>query len=235
MLNARSQSILEAAIKEHIKTGEPVSSKEIAKKYDFGVKDATIRNELNQLTKDGFLMQAHTSGGRIPTDKGYQFFVEKTHDNVSDSRKLLRDRASKLSREFRKGNLKDFVEAFSKETKLLGIGQNESGREMYKSGLNDLFENLDVETKDEMREVINDFEMLDSRLAEIGNELCQALESPRVFIGKKSPITQSENLSVIVDSFDVNGQRILVAIVGPKRMEYERYLKLLNSFHEDSN
>src|SRR3989344_6425845 len=149
MLNARSQSILEAAIKEHIKTGEPVSSKEIAKKYDFGVKDATIRNELNQLTKDGFLMQAHTSGGRIPTDKGYQFFVEKTHDNVSDSRKLLRDRASKLSREFRKGNLKDFVEAFSKETKLLGIGQNESGREMYKSGLNDLFENLDVETKDE--------------------------------------------------------------------------------------
>lgn len=126
MLNARSQSILEAAIKEHIKTGEPVSSKEIAKKYDFGVKDATIRNELNQLTKDGFLMQAHTSGGRIPTDKGYQFFVEKTNDNISDSRKLLRERTvSKLNRELKKGSLKDFVEAFSKETRLLGVGQME--------------------------------------------------------------------------------------------------------------
>ncbi len=235
MLSARSQSILEAAIKEHIKTGESVSSKEIAKKYDFGVKDATIRNELNQLTKDGFLMQAHTSGGRIPTDKGYQFFVEKTNDNVNDSRKLLRDRASKLSRELRKGNLKDFVDAFSKETKLLGVGQMERGMEVYKSGLNDLFENLDVETKEEMREVINDFEMLDRRLAEIGNELCRHLVAPQVFIGKKSPITQSENLSVIVDSFDVNGQRVLVAIVGPKRMEYERYLKLLNSFHDNEN
>lgn len=235
MLNARSQSILEAAIKEHIKTGEPVSSKEIAKKYDFGVKDATIRNELNQLTKDGFLMQAHTSGGRIPTDKGYQFFVEKTYDNIGDSRKLLRSRVPKLNRELLRGNLKDFVEAFSRETKLLGIGQNEGGQEIYKSGLNDLFENLDVETKDEMREVIRDFEMLDCRLAEIGNELSQALESPQVFIGKKSPITQSENLSVIVDSFDVNGQRVLVAIVGPKRMDYGKNLKLLKDFHEYEN
>lgn len=235
MLNARSQSILEAAIKEHIKTGEPVSSKEIAKKYDFGVKDATIRNELNRLTKDGFLMQAHTSGGRIPTDKGYQFFVEKTYDNIGDSRKLLRSRVPKLNRELLRGNLKDFVEAFSRETKLLGIGQNEGGQEIYKSGLNDLFENLDVETKDEMREVIRDFEMLDCRLAEIGNELSRALESPQVFIGKKSPITQSENLSVIVDSFDVNGQRVLVAIVGPKRMDYDKNLNLLKSFHEYEN
>lgn len=235
-MNARSQSILEAAVKEHIKTGEPVSSKEIAKKYDFGVKDATIRNELNQLTKDGFLKQAHTSGGRIPTDKGYQFFVEKTNDNVSDSRKLLRERtASKLNRELKKGSLKDFVEAFSKETRLLGVGQMEKGMEVYKSGLNDLFEHLDVETKSEMQEVIRDFEMLDTRLAEISDELCQGLMSPQVFIGKKSPITQSENLSVIVDSFDMNGNRVLVAIVGPKRMEYERYLKLLNSFHQDEN
>ncbi len=234
MLSARSQSILEAAIKEYIKTGEPVSSKELAKKYGFGVKDATIRNELNQLTKDGYLMQAHTSGGRIPTDKGYQFFVEKTNDNVNDSRKLLRERTSaKLNREMKKGSLKDFVEAFSKETRLLGVGQMEKGMEVYKSGLNDLFNHLDVETKDEMQEVIRDFEMLDRRLAEIGDELCQALEAPKVFIGKKSPITQSENLSVIVDSFDMNGNRVLVAIVGPKRMEYERYLKLLNSFHDD--
>lgn len=107
--------------------------------------------------------------------------------------------------------------------------------EVYKSGLNDLFENLDVETKSEMQEVIRDFEMLDTRLAEISDELCQELASPQVFIGKKSPITQSENLSVIVDSFDMNGNRVLVAIVGPKRMEYGKYLRLLNSFHEYEN
>ena len=71
IMNVRTKAILEAAIKHYIREGKPVSSKELAKDYDFGVKDATVRNELNELTREGFLMQTHTSGGRVPTDKGY--------------------------------------------------------------------------------------------------------------------------------------------------------------------
>ena len=71
-MNLRSKSVLEAAIKEYIKYGKPATSKALAKQYNFGVKDATVRNELNTLTKEGFLEQPHTSGGRVPTDRGFK-------------------------------------------------------------------------------------------------------------------------------------------------------------------
>ncbi|MDE2001310.1 MAG: hypothetical protein KGI60_01940 [Patescibacteria group bacterium] len=230
-LNERTKSILAAAVKEHIKTGEPVSSKELVKNYDFGVKAATVRNELNALTKGGFLMQPHTSGGRIPTDKGYQFFVESTYDDLLDSRKLIAgNKYQTLAKTLRRGDVRNFIDAFSKETKLLGVGQG-SG-EVYKTGLNDLFSNLDVETKEEMCEIINDFELLDRRLASLKHKFADLTGAPRVYIGKDSPITQSKNLSVIMDSFEVNGEPFLVAIIGPKRMHYDKYLQLMQAFHE---
>ena len=92
-MNLRSKSILEAAVKEYIRSGEPVSSKELAGKYDFGIKWAAIRRELGILTKEGFLDQRHTSGGRVPTDKGYQFFVANTLDQAATSQKILKDRS----------------------------------------------------------------------------------------------------------------------------------------------
>ncbi len=231
-MNLRSKTILEAAIKEYIKSGQPVSSKELADKYDFGVKWASVRGELGKLTKDGFLAQLHTSGGRVPTDKGYQFFVAQTLDDMADSKKILSQRRhGELADDLQKGNLRDFVEEFAEETKLLGVGQKEKGREVYKSGLDELFEQLNLGNKKEFHEIIRDFEMLDKRLEAMRSRLFHTLGA-RVFIGKKSPITKSDNLSVIMDTYDVGGQKVLIAIIGPKRMDYDKSLKLFKSLHK---
>ena len=230
-INQRTKSILEAAIKEYIKSGDPVSSKDLTKRYKFGVKDATIRNELNLLTKEGFLAQLHTSGGRVPTDKGYQFFVEETVEDIFASKKILSGRSnSALMGSLRKGNLRDLVEAFSEGTKLLGVGQGE--KEIYKSGLEELFSQLDMETKEEMHEIIHDFDRLDERLHEINQKIFSVIKEPRVFIGNKSPITQSKHLSVIMDSYSIGDHKVLIAIIGPKRMDYDKNLKLFKLFHE---
>lgn len=77
MLNERKIKILEAIIKDYITFGEPVSSRTIAKRYDLGVSSATIRNEMSDLEDFGFIMQPHTSSGRIPTDAGYRMHVDK--------------------------------------------------------------------------------------------------------------------------------------------------------------
>ena len=130
----------------------------------------------------------------------------------------------------RKGNLKDFVDAFSEETKLLGVGQGE--KEIYKSGLEELFSQLDMETKEEMHEIIHDFDRLDERLHEINQKIFSVIKEPRVFIGNKSPITQSKHLSVIMDSYSVGDHKVLIAIIGPKRMDYDKNLKLFKLFHE---
>src|SRR5262245_6715679 len=72
----RSRRILAALVREYIATGEPVPSSQLAGAAGLGVSSATVRNELARLEEEGFLQQPHTSAGRIPTDRGYRFYVD---------------------------------------------------------------------------------------------------------------------------------------------------------------
>lgn len=79
-INQRKKQILKAIIQEHILTAEPVGSRTLAKNYDFGVSSATIRNEMADLEEMGYLEQPHTSAGRVPSDKGYRYYVDVLMD-----------------------------------------------------------------------------------------------------------------------------------------------------------
>lgn len=85
MLNERKKKILQAIIDEYISTAEPVSSGAILQKYNLDCSSATIRNEMVELEKDGYLDKPHTSSGRIPSAKGYRFYVDELlkDDNIS--------------------------------------------------------------------------------------------------------------------------------------------------------
>jgi heat-inducible transcriptional repressor len=72
----RSRRILYAAVTEYITSGEPVGSRKLARRYGLDVSPATIRNELADLEEQGYLVQPHTSAGRVPTDKGFRAFVD---------------------------------------------------------------------------------------------------------------------------------------------------------------
>jgi len=90
-LDKRKSSILHAIIQEHIITASPVGSRTIAKKYDLGVSSATIRNEMADLEELGYLEQPHTSAGRIPSDKGYRYYVDILMNNKGiNSDKLIK-------------------------------------------------------------------------------------------------------------------------------------------------
>jgi heat-inducible transcriptional repressor len=81
-LTERQQNILRYVVREYVKTANPVGSKSIATRYNLGVSPATIRNEMVVLEVHGFLMQPHTSAGRVPTEAGYRYFVEKLMEQV---------------------------------------------------------------------------------------------------------------------------------------------------------
>lgn len=87
----RKLKILNAIIKDYIFTAEPIGSRTIAKKYDLGISAATIRNEMSDLEDMGFLLQPHTSSGRIPSEKAYRLYVDqlmkikKLDDIIEDS------------------------------------------------------------------------------------------------------------------------------------------------------
>lgn len=76
-LNARKRQVLEAIVEGYIETAEPVSSRTIARKYRLGVSPATIRNEMADLEEMGLIEQPHTSAGRIPSQPGYRYYVDK--------------------------------------------------------------------------------------------------------------------------------------------------------------
>ncbi|MGY6500325.1 MAG: heat-inducible transcriptional repressor HrcA [Acidimicrobiales bacterium] len=76
MLDERKASILRAVVEEYIQTAQPVGSGHVARDPGVAVSPATVRNEMSVLEAEGYLVQPHTSAGRIPTDKGYRFFVD---------------------------------------------------------------------------------------------------------------------------------------------------------------
>ena len=76
-LDDRKKRILRAIIDDYIETAEPIGSRSIARKHEIGLSSATIRNEMADLEELGYITQPHTSAGRVPSDKGYRFYVDQ--------------------------------------------------------------------------------------------------------------------------------------------------------------
>jgi len=94
-LGERPRQVLQAVIFEYIVTAEPVGSRQVAKKYALGLSPATIRNTMSDLEEMGFLIQPHTSAGRVPTDKAYRFYV----DTMTGGAAIGRPEAAQLQRQ----------------------------------------------------------------------------------------------------------------------------------------
>ncbi|MBU4347975.1 hypothetical protein KJ671_00520 [Patescibacteria group bacterium] len=241
MFDERTYKILEAAIQEFIKQGQPVSSKKIVNKYKFGVKDATIRSEFNKLTEQGFLSQSHISGGRIPTDKGYQFIVNNIVQDFFDSAEIFHQNFNKLINPTHKLcvgiNILDdekwsnFLDKISQDMQLLSAGYRTDENRVYKTGLNELFENLEINERDDFCQIAKDFEMLDEKLEKLP-KIINNSNFPKIFIGKKSPVTESKFLSVIIDSYNIDNNKFYLVAIGPKRMDYEKNIKYLRKIKE---
>jgi heat-inducible transcriptional repressor len=79
-VDERRGEVLRAIVEEHIETAQPVSSQAVARSRGLGVSSATVRNDMTALERGGYLSQPHTSAGRVPTDRGYRYFVDRFAD-----------------------------------------------------------------------------------------------------------------------------------------------------------
>ncbi|MBR5248853.1 MAG: heat-inducible transcription repressor HrcA [Lachnospiraceae bacterium] len=99
-LDERKTKILQAIIRNYLETGEPVGSRTISKYTDLNLSSATIRNEMADLEELGYIVQPHTSAGRIPSDKGYRFYVdtmmEEKEREVVEMKEMLLQRQDKM-------------------------------------------------------------------------------------------------------------------------------------------
>ena len=100
-MDERKTKILTAIIRNYLETGEPVGSRTISKYTDLSLSSATIRNEMSDLEEMGYIVQPHTSSGRIPSDKGYRFYVDnlmkEKEKEVDDMKDMVFEKAGQLS------------------------------------------------------------------------------------------------------------------------------------------
>lgn len=240
MITKRQTEILDKLIGEYIDLAKPISSQLLEKKHDFGVCSATLRNEMQELTEKGFLCQPHTSAGRIPTDKGYRFFVDRLFERDEATHPLRQkvlfaslrhlplrgssptaypNFAQRTSR--RAGHtvlsqlVREITRFLAEESSNLALSYWPEEEIVWKEGWGRIFQEpefSEVGFAAEFGRMINDFE-----------ENVESIISPdiQVYIGREAPFSEAEDFSIITTS--------VFAILGPKRMDYNKNINLLKS------
>lgn len=229
-LTERQKNILGIVIREHIESAVPVSSKLIEEGYDLGVSPATIRTELYNLAQKGYLYQPHTSAGRIPTDKGYRFFVDTLNEKEV---KKLEYRLTKEIKDIQKeiegkiNSIREFTRILANTSSALTVSYFPKEDILLKEGWDKVVSDPEFEDIEKIRDfvmLVDDFEKnVDSFLP---------FEEPkcvRIYIGDETPFSGKKDFSVLISSCTVSRRKGLFAIMGPKRMPYDRNIHLAES------
>lgn len=227
-MNERQEKILTAIVKEYTKTGLPVGSNILAENYNFEVSSATLRSDMANLEKKGLLYQPYTSAGRVPTDEGYRYFVEK----IMPDRELTKKEQLTLQKELLQ--LKAQNNRLTRTTaKLLAtlsgyvaITALPSKNDFSEFGLKSLLKNAKTEDLDDICHLAETLDCIDERCEDL--MLALSNEKTQIFIGEKNPIFKSKNHSMIVSQYEQNGERGIVALIGPKNMKYEKNKSLID-------
>ena len=227
-MQTRQQKILSAIIEEYTKTAVPVGSEVLVKNYNFKVSPATIRNDMMALEKEGFLHQPHISAGRIPTDKGYRYFVEE----IMKDKELSRDEQQKMQKEFLK--LKAQNTRLTRTTaKLLGhlsgnlaVSGIVDKDEFADFGIRELMDQPEFRELDEMCRLAEVLDYVDEKFDSLLADLKD--DETRIFIGSENPIEEISGCSMVVSPYRTKtGEKGILALIGPKRMQYAKNKSLI--------
>lgn len=233
-MNPRQKSILNAIIKEYIQTAEPVGSKILVEKYHFNLSSATLRHEMKEIEDMGFLTQPHTSAGRIPTDKGYRFFV----DSLMGEKELTINEQRQLQAELLKTKAKynrlakSTAKLLSRLSDNLVISGMLDSQDVWEAGMPKLLKQPEFKNPDEVYDVAEALDLLDDNIDTLCDKVVaghRTIKSKcvKVYIGKENPL-HIKNCSMIVSQIKYpSGEKGFIAIIGPKRMHYDKNISLL--------
>lgn len=230
-MKERQQHILAGVVKEYTETALPVGSNVLAQKYFPEMSSATIRSAMAELEDDGYLYQPHISSGRIPTDKGYRLFVE----TMMEDRELSREEQRSLQKELLQLRAKNvrlarttakLLSAVSGNVGISGVVSKDN-EEFYEFGLPHLLEKaVEQSDIDEVCRLAEVLDLIDEKVDVLLDKVKDG--ETRIFIGKENPISGISGYSMVVSPYTSNeGERGVIALIGPKRMEYAKNKSLI--------
>jgi len=214
LLSDREQDVLELVVRDYIMHAAPVSSERMREISNQGVSSATFRAIMGALEESGYLIQPHTSAGRIPTQKGYRFFVDfcisfpsfsNTHEQSYD-------------------DPQDLIQHIVSKTRLLGMYVHPKKNVYVQFGVGEALRAPEFNDIEQVQ-AFGDFVDAVQNMSNIYNALlAKEHKSCAIFIERENPIPEARSLSVVVSQSDDDGT---VFVVGPSRMDYERVLRVL--------
>jgi heat-inducible transcriptional repressor len=226
-MTVRQDKILRAVVEEYAEVASPVGSQLLAKL--FNVSSATIRSEMAELERQGYIKQPHTSAGRIPTDKGYRYYVNATTDEqhsvtVGGAERALTARIGEGSVPERA--IKNTVDTLVELTQNLGVAT--IGNQLYMSGLSNLFGQPEFINSGQVKEVAKLLDNLEPWLREA------APNKPlSVYIGSENPIGRNSGCSLIISKFrSPYSDKSFIGVLGPTRQSYKEVMNLVENAGE---
>jgi transcriptional regulator of heat shock response len=221
----RQAKILAAIVKENCETCLPVASADLVDKYQFNVSSPTIRNEMQALEKMGYIMQPHTSSGRVPTDKGFRYFVNQLMDRV----KLTLKEQDKLKTELMKLQLAN-AEISRRLAKLASQHSDSASfvlfpEEFSTVGLSNILSNPALPAED-AKEIAEFFDHIDEQADQMIKDYSG--KGAEAKIGKEITLSKNSDYSMIVSGLKLpSGKKGVIGLVGPKSMKYEKNMSLI--------
>ena len=223
ILDLRTERILDALVREYTKTAHPVGSLELLRHARLDVSPATIRSELSELCERGFLEQPHTSAGRVPTDKGYRFFVD--HLSESDDDELDSSEAALLSHifEIRQEDefMREFVHVLSEISGTFAAVALRDKDFMFETGFSEVADEPEFEDPARAREFGELVDRLGSGIREFFDRF--AREEEQIFIGEENPLGFPSYSMVVSQWRHPRGFEGFFTLVGPKRTDYAKH------------
>ncbi len=221
-MSPRQQQILRSIVEQYAEVASPVGSSLLAKA--FGVSSATIRAEMAELERLGYINQPHTSAGRVPTDKGYRFYVNSLSEEKEEQPERRGERA--LSARVQDAGMpertiRNAVDTLVELTHNLGIAT--IGNQLYMSGLSNLFGQPEFMQSGQVQQVAVLLDNLEPWLREAAPN--QPLS---VYIGRENPIGRSAGCSLIISRFvSPYSDRSYIGVLGPTRQNYREVMNLV--------
>jgi heat-inducible transcriptional repressor len=221
-MNERQKKLLNLIINKHIQTAEPVGSTFLVDETGLALSPATVRNEMAELEKEGFIYQPHTSAGRVPTEKGYHFyvdnFVEKREIKATWRKSFEEVLKKKLEKDQLLKNLAKTVVEVADATVIVAFDKNN----IYYTGLSNLFKKPEFS---EQNLIYNISQVID-HLDEVVAQIFARINKVQILIGSQNPF--GEDCSSVLGRYVMKDKSSgLFIILGPKRMDYEKNLALV--------
>ncbi len=223
-MDQRQKDLLYNITSHYIKTASPVSSKFITESSDFNLSSATIRNEMAELEKAGYIFQPHTSAGRIPTEKGYCFYVDNFLADILPA-KRDREKLEKIAENFSPESVRRITKDLAKSVSELSDGAvfvAFADNDFYYTGISNLFGHPEFQEQQLVYSLSRIIDHFDTVINKIFDSITGEVT---VAIGSQNPF--GNICSSVVTQLNFSGAPGVFGVLGPLRMDYQNNFSLV--------